>query len=42
MAFRKTMRLGVFTGALALGGTAVIGFTPGTELPTVSVWHNPT
>ena len=43
MAFAKTTRLGVFTAALALGGTAIIGFAPEpTELPTVTVWHNPT
>ena len=43
MAFGKTTRLGVFTAALALGGTAIIGFAPEPNvLPTVTVWHNPT
>ena len=43
MSIGRTTRLGLFTAAIALGGTAVVGFAPEpTELPTVEVWHNPT
>jgi hypothetical protein len=43
MAFEKAMKLGVGSAALALVAIAGIGFAPApTELPTVTVHHNPT
>jgi hypothetical protein len=47
MVFWKATKLGVGAAALTLVGIAGIGFTPAptqgpTQLPTVTVHHNPT
>ena len=43
MAFGKVTKLGLGTAVLAFAGMAGVGFAPApTELPTVTVWHNPT
>ena len=43
MAFGKVTKLGVGAAALTLIGIAGIGFAPApTQLPTVTVHHNPT
>jgi hypothetical protein len=44
MAFKRAARVGLGGAALALVATGGIGFvTPqAQQLPTVTVWHNPT
>lgn len=43
MTFGKSAKLGVGGAALALVAFAGVGFTPApAELPTVTVYHNPT
>ncbi len=43
MAVGRTTKLGIGAAALVLVATASIGFVPApTQLPTVTVHHNPT
>ena len=43
MTFDQVTKFAIGGAALAVFATAGIGFVPApTELPTVTVWHNPT